>query len=307
MAVLAAALVAANSALPLRAMQWLKIADAPDLGSDNIASANMVDAVNYTPNICLPRDVDDAALEGEILFRTPLLLGGQAAKARMSCQSCHINGADNPNFHFPNASGAPGTADVSNSFFSAKGGNGSFDPVAIPDLSQPGKISRDAPGALENFLAILIVTEFAGDRPDQEMLVALAAYTRALKTCGADDIKRQADLVTDLMLIDNAMAFAQKRLANDAPDMAYMLIAGARDIMGLLHERYAAENLSGERAELQRLSLAARDIGRIKKADKREKAIAAWRKQFSELRRKLQDKEFASLYNRTKLAEIIGQ
>lgn len=301
MAILAAALVAANSALPLRAMQWLKIADDPT----NIASTNMVDAVNYTPNICLPANVGNLALEGEILFRTPRLLGGQAAKARMSCQSCHINGADNPNFHFPNASGTPGTADVSNSFFSAKGGNGSFDPVMIPDLSAAGKISRDRPEELENFLANLIVTEFAGDAPNRDMLAALAAYNRALKTCGAGDIQRQPNLATDVMLIDNAMVFAGTRLANNDPEMAYMLIAGARDIMGLVYERFASENLSGERAELQRLSVAARDIGRIENADKRQKAIAIWRDEFSKLRSKLRDKEAFSLYNRAALAKAL--
>ena len=302
MAILAAALVAANSALPLRAMQWLKIADGPA----NIAAANMVDAVNYTPNICLPANVGNLALEGEILFRTPRLLGGQAAKARMSCQSCHINGADNPNFHFPNASGAPGTADVSNSFFSAKGGNGSFDPVTIPDLSAAGKISRDRPKELENFLANLIVTEFAGDVPNRDMLVALAAYNRALKTCAAGDIQRQPNLATDVKLVDNAMVFAGARLANNDPEMAYMLIAGARDIMGLIHERFVSENLSGQRAELQRLSVAARDIGRIENADKRQKAITLWRDEFSKLSSILRDKEALSLYNRAELAKAVS-
>jgi hypothetical protein len=302
MAILAAALVAANSALPLRAMQWLKIADGPA----NIAAANMVDAVNYTPNICLPANVGNLALEGEILFRTPRLLGGQAAKARMSCQSCHINGADNPNFHFPNASGAPGTADVSNSFFSAKGGNGSFDPVTIPDLSVAGKISRDRPKEVENFLANLIVTEFAGDVPNRDMLVALAAYNRALKTCAAGDIQRQPNLATDVKLVDNAMVFAGARLANNDPEMAYMLIAGARDIMGLIHERFVSENLSGQRAELQRLSVAARDIGRIENADKRQKAITLWRDEFSKLSSILRDKEALSLYNRAELAKAVS-
>jgi hypothetical protein len=102
------------------------------------------------------------------------------------------------------------------------------------------------------------------------------------------------------------MAFAGARLANNDPEMAYMLIAGARDIMGLIHERFVSENLSGQRAELQRLSVAARDIGRIENADKRQKAITLWRDEFSKLSSILRDKEALSLYNRAELAKAVS-
>ena len=125
-------------------------------------------------------DHTDQMLAGQIAFHTPTLLGGQAAKAGISCASCHVNGRDNPHFSFPGVSGAPGTADVTHSFFSSHRGDGQFNPVLIPDLAKPGKISRDREGELEQFMRGLIVEEFDGAEPDHAVLDTLAVYVRAL-------------------------------------------------------------------------------------------------------------------------------
>ncbi|WP_438727657.1 hypothetical protein ACR9YC_11155 [Parasphingorhabdus sp. DH2-15] len=291
-------MVAANSALPLRSMQWLKTGD---------ADVSIVDAVNYTPEICLPAAATTLTLEGEILFRTPRLLGGQAAKARLSCQSCHINGADNPAFHFPNASSAPGTADVSNSFFSAKGGNGKFDPVPIPDLSASGKIARDKPGELEAFLANLIVTEFAGDTPDAIVVDALSSYVRSLGMCGENMVGRRTDLATDLMLVKNAALFADKRLSSDDVAIGHMLIAGGRDILGLIYERYAGGQFTAERQQLVRLSVDLQQIARTPDNNARARLVEIWHAQFEQLSAALQKSQSKSLYSPEMLQKRIDE
>jgi hypothetical protein len=301
---LAACLIAANSALPLRAMQWLKTAETGTL--DDMAPA-MVAAVNYTPNICLPANADNMVLEGEILFRTPRLLGGHAAKGRLSCQSCHINGADNPAFHFPNASGAPGTADVSNSFFSAKGGNGKFDPVRIPDLSAAGKVARDNPGELEAFLTVLVVNEFAGSQPNKAMITSLSQYVRALQPCSAGAIKRAPDLATDMELVINAVILANKRLDRGEDEIAHMLIAGGRDILGLVHERFAGKEFAAERAKLERISRDLRDLAAIDDVKARILASADVLARLGGVQFALQRIEARSLYNAETLRAALAE
>ncbi|NJS15549.1 MAG: hypothetical protein HC788_14335, partial [Sphingopyxis sp.] len=138
------------------------------------------------PAACVS-DISVDAQAGEALFNSPSLLGGQAAKGGLSCASCHVNGRGNRHFVMTGVSDAPGTADVTNSFFSPARGNGRFDPVVIPDLALPGKVARDpAAAALEPFIRTLIVEEFSGSEPTPAMLGALAAYVRAVRPVRAE-------------------------------------------------------------------------------------------------------------------------
>ncbi|WOE75001.1 hypothetical protein [Alterisphingorhabdus coralli] len=289
----AALLLAATDALPLRAMQWLKVDGGPDA---------MVAAVNYDPGVCLAANASQNALTGEILFRTPSLLGGQAAKAGLSCASCHVNGGDNPNFHFPNASGAPGTADVSNSFFSATGGNGTFDPVSIPNLAEPGKVSRADPGELEAFLKTLIVVEFAGEEPHPAALSALADYIRALRSCEVQGESGRS-LAGDLALVERAALMAERRMAERDEDMARLLVAGARDTLGRIYERFAGDDLRKERNSIEHSSITLHAASRETGSSNRIASFAVWRETFHGLRQILQRREDESLYNVQRLRE----
>jgi hypothetical protein len=89
--------------LPLRDARWLA---APDLAAD----------LTHQPAECRSPSLDAGLRRseeiGRIAFRAPLLLGGQAARAGLSCATCHRNGRTNPHFHFPGLSGDAGTADV---------------------------------------------------------------------------------------------------------------------------------------------------------------------------------------------------
>ncbi|MDB5426011.1 MAG: hypothetical protein JWQ29_3427, partial [Phenylobacterium sp.] len=117
---LAAAALAAPAGPPIRAMLWVP------------SDVDPVRAFATAPSECLQRPRDPAtALSVEVgraAFRTPVVLGGQAARAGLSCESCHRAGRSNPDFQFPGISGAPGTADVTSSLFSTHRGNRLDDP-----------------------------------------------------------------------------------------------------------------------------------------------------------------------------------
>jgi hypothetical protein len=193
----------------------------------------------------------DAALipAGQALFNAPTLLGGQAAKAGLSCASCHVNGRDNPHFLLAGVSDDPGTADVTNSFFSAARGNGRFDPVPIPDLAAPGKIVRDPQAnQLEPFIRTLIVDEFSGQEPSLAMVTALAAYVRAVRNCEQRRQPRQLD--DQLAILQGAVEGAFLMAEHDDHQAAKALIAAARHQLGLISERYAGSALQSERSLL---------------------------------------------------------
>lgn len=239
---------------------------------------------------------DPAALAaGEALFNSPALLGGQAAKAELSCAACHRGGRDNPHFRMRQLSGAPGTADVTNSFFGPVRANGRFDPVPIPDLAMPGKVSR-APSdpALSRFIRTLVVDEFSGAEPSAAMLDALSAYVRSLGPCPADaETVQPRRLADQLRLIELAIAGA--RAAEADPLLRRQSIAAARHQLGLIDERYARPGLAGLRRDLL---AASRDLARIGDAPGPSDALRKWHTRFAAgLAPRLQRHERLSLYD----------
>jgi hypothetical protein len=194
---------------------------------------------------------------GRAAFRTPLLLGGQAARAGVRCETCHLNGRNNPDFDFPGISGAPGTADVTTSVLSSHRGDGIDNPKPIPDLSGPKaalKVSQDPSSpALESFIHGIVTEEFDGDEPPEAVLKGLAAYVRALSpgACPAD----ATEPMTVARTLTDVRRTLQAALAsldhNDGPSAALMVEA-ARSQLGDIDERYAGEALGPQRAALER-------------------------------------------------------
>ncbi len=214
------------------------------------------------PATCVADD-DDMIRGGRALFATPTLLGGQAAKAGLSCASCHINGRDNPHFLLAGVPAGPGTADVTNSFFSAARGNSRFDPVAIPDLAKPGKVSRDPrTRALEAFIRDLIVEEFGGQEPTPAMLDALAAYVRAVRPCPGE--RRAVRRLDDqLLAITDGAVGAQLMIDRADSQGVRLAIAAMRHQLGLIAERYAGPGFARDRNALLASSRELQAIGEI--------------------------------------------
>jgi hypothetical protein len=256
------------------------------------------------PATCLASDTQ-LVRGGRVLFSAPTLLGGQAAKAGLSCASCHINGRDNPHFLLAGVSAAPGTADVTNSFFSAARGNGRFDPVIIPDLTMPGKVARGTDTrALEAFVRNLIVEEFGGREPTPAMLDALATYVRAVRACpdGQSVGRRLSD---QLAAIDDGVAGAQLMVDRADPQGAALSIAAMRHQLGLIAERYTGSGLAREREGLLAASRALQTIGEGGPA-RIEPALARWKGDFDRgLAKRLRRAEGRSSYDRKRLAESL--
>lgn len=273
---------AAATILPLTEARWL-------------APARLADDLTSEPSECLslpPGLAQRRAIAiGRAAFRAPLLLGGQAARAGLSCASCHRNGRGNPHFRFPGLSGADGTADVTASLMSSHRGDGTFNPKPIPDLAAPRqdlKVSRDpADAALARFIRGLVVEEFDGAEPPPSVLAGLAAYVRAVKpeACG-----KAVPITLDRSLAEVDAALAAAVTSDDAT--AALLIGAARSTLGRIDERYRLPGLEGERALLAQADAELRLIRQAASAP----AISSWRARWDQGFEPLRRSEARSLY-----------
>ena len=117
---------------------------------------------------------------GNTAFSSPLLFGPVAREAGLSCNSCHVNGHINPDFHIPGHSARKGGLDPTGSLFNPVAEDGVENHVDIPSLrgirylAPYGRDGRIA--SLREFARHVIVNEFAGAEPAPIILDALVAY-----------------------------------------------------------------------------------------------------------------------------------
>ncbi|MCW3846194.1 hypothetical protein OF829_03015 [Sphingomonas sp. LB-2] len=285
-------------------------ADRPRLRAERWLTAEArLDALSTRPRECLASSGDRALVAiGRTAFRTPALLGGQAAKAGMSCASCHRNGRGNPGFFFPGLSGPPGTADVTSSLMSSHRGNGVADPRPIPDLALPGKISR-APGspALGIFVHGLVTEEFDGAEPGPAATSGLLAYLRAIRPCAAEGAEA-VTLEQALGDVEAAVAASAHALGLGDRGSARLMLAGARSALGDIDERYALTGLEAARKGLREADRQLLDLQLAIDAGAAGigKRIAVWRLP-ARLAALLRRGEPQSLYNRDRLARLLVQ
>ena len=226
---------ASPSSPPLREMRWI---------DPGLPSAELVRALTTEPAECLVTPADAAAQAriaiGRAVFRSPLLLGGQAARAGVSCASCHRAGRGNPHFVFPGVSGAPGTADVTSSLFSSKRGDGIFNPRPIPDLvTDPATIDRSPEKPdLRRFIHGQIAEEFDGLEPPAAVLDGVAAYVAALGGRCDGEVARTAK--GEAAAARGAITAARQLLQVPDQPAAHLVLAAARSALGRLDERYAS-------------------------------------------------------------------
>lgn len=241
----------------------LAAADTPELSAIRASrwmarDADPVRVLGFVEQECLrPAIGDDAYLVevGRAAFRTLLLLGGQAARVGVSCETCHQGGRRNPDFLFPGLSGAPGTADVTTALFSSHRDDGIDNPRPIPDLSGPKtrlKVSQDpAASTLERFIHGQITEEFNGAEPPPAVLKGLADYVRALRpeACPAQERRplHEADEAGNAV---RAVRVAIEALDRRDPDTAVLMAASARGQLGLIYERYDQPAATASRAAL---------------------------------------------------------
>jgi hypothetical protein len=235
-------------------------------------------------------------LVGRAAFRAPLLLGGQAARAGLSCASCHRNGRTNADFHFPGLSGAPGTADVTSSLMSKHRGDGVFNPKPIPDLAAPPslqKVARDPKERkLEQFIHGLIVEEFDGPEPPAAVLDGIAAYVRALRAeaCGEDEPSGLAEMLAHTRAATTAAAAA---FAKGDRETALVMVGAARSMLGRIDERFRLAHLEANRTLLKD---ADRELQAIRVSRRPGKSIRTWQGRWTERERRLRIHEPRSLF-----------
>ncbi len=256
---LAACWSAAAADLPLSGLQWL----AP--GAYRVAALTMAPAECFR----LPADSTRAAQAeaGRIVFRSPLLLGGPAARSGISCQTCHINGHRNPDFFIDGLSGAPGTVDVTSRRFSKTRGDDRFNPKRIPSLLElVPAVGTAQPARLATFVHGVIVDEFQGWQPAPTVMAALLAYVAALEpsacpSSGAVEIR----LADDLKLIDRGASSLLAALQAQDLELADFLLVSLRSLLGDIDQRFESPGLESARAELR----------------ERSRSLAAWRDRLS--------------------------
>ena len=296
--------LAALGDAPIRGLMWI----AP--------GADPARALGTVPTECLKIPADAALAAsvevGRAAFRTPVLLGGQAGRAGVTCETCHRSGRANPDFLFPGVSGAPGTADVTSSLFSTHRGNGIDDPKPIPDLSGPRsrlKISQlPADRALEPFIHGLVTEEFDGPEPTPAVLNGLAAYVRALDPAACPE-KPRRPLDVRLLMSDarRAIRAAQTQVAAGDAATAAVMVAGARSRLGLIDERYGAPSLAGERTALRAADRRLADAQaalRDHRADA-PRRLAAWLADAGRLESELRATETKSLFDPARLTQAV--
>ena len=230
----------------MKALEWIGSATDP------------VEHLLQQPAACTGPLQSDAVRRGDLLFNSPLLLGGQAAKAGLSCASCHRNGRGNPDFVFRGISGAAGTADVTNGLFSKKRADGVFNPVPIPDLATADghvQVDRRRPGELEAFLTAQIIEEFSGQPPNSNVVSDLAAYIREIdgKNCPAAAREPQR-WDTEIERLDTGLL----ALKTVDEENALPYRNASRAALRRLHERLPEANHVKLRDTLEAIS---RDIG----------------------------------------------
>ena len=300
-----AATAAAPGPPPLKAMRWL--------ARDSDASVLLTR--RPTECLALPRVAGVAySVElGRAAFRDPLLLGGQAARAGIACESCHQNGRTNPDFQFPGLSGAPGTADVTSFLFSSHRGDHIDDPRPIPDLGgqrSARKVSRDpSSGALEKFIHGLITEEFDGPEPPPAVLEGLAAYVRSLDPANCPAARseplRVGQAVEDARRAVRAAAAA---LENRDAASAVVMLQAARTQLGAIAERYPGARLATIRQGIVAADLdlaAALDAVRAGPGDAGER-LSEWLARSEEWAAAARRNESRSLYDRATLADAVS-
>ena len=237
MRIVATISAAAAAISGLAAAQPAPIGEAAWLSPD----ADIVAFLTSAPAECLAAPKEDEARYrvaiGRVAFRSPFLLGGQAARGRLSCNACHVNGRSNDDFFVEGLSTAPGTADVTSSMFSRVREDGALNALPIPDLVDRAARAESAHG-IGVFIESAVTDEFQGAPPPRAVIEGLVAYVSALQSaaCG-DDIVRQSPR-RDMRHVDRALDVADEALARGDFAVADFALLSAQGELGRIAERY---------------------------------------------------------------------
>jgi hypothetical protein len=205
---------------------------------------DMVELLTVEPAECLSvlssAEGRERVLFGKIAFRSPYLLGGQAARRRFSCNTCHTNGHINEHFFIEGLSDLAGTADVSNFHFSKTLGDGVFNPKPIPSLrDMVDADSAKARRIREAFILRLVEKEFSGAAPSNTTKEALISYVDMLGNAVCTDVllKDKEMLYARLNFIDQVFGLLKNTTALSEQETRFVR-ASLRAELGHLYRRF---------------------------------------------------------------------
>lgn len=216
------------------------VGEGPDITRWALPDTDFVAVLSEEPNECLSESPTDHQIMGRLAFRSPFLLGGQAARRGLTCQACHGQGQVNSHFFVVGLSETPGTADVTSFHFSDVLGDESFNPVPIPSLADDIENVDFDPNVpdLDKFVTRLITKEFTGPVPSPKVQSALLSYLRGLTetSCTTPTLKNEALLAYKLNIIDQS--FATLSHADLTQETFDFMVAALRIELGRLHVRF---------------------------------------------------------------------
>ncbi len=234
----------------------------PDIARWAVPDSDFISLFSDEPNECLSDSPTAAQVMGRLAFRSPFLLGGQAARRGLTCQACHGQGGVNSHFFVVGLSETPGTADVTSFHFSDVLGDESFNPVPIPSLSDDAEgVDFDpAKPDLDKFVTRLITKEFTGPEPSPQVKSALLSYLRGLsaQSCAAPRLTGADLLAYKVRVIDQSFAVLSE--ADITPETLNFMSAALRIELGRLHDRFP--NDPALQSELVAISTSIRGIDR---------------------------------------------
>jgi cytochrome c peroxidase len=139
----------------------------------------------YDPLLGSKRGVSSGdLLLGDLLFHSPRTLGPRAQALRVSCNTCHPNGATHGSLFVEGLSDRAGNVDLTSGFFRTGADDGVMNAVNVPSLrgvryTPPyGNDGRTA--SLSEFVSNVVTSEFDGAPLSQEELGALVRYVQDL-------------------------------------------------------------------------------------------------------------------------------
>lgn len=283
---------AAPAALLLREQSW------------TAAGETLAHDLTHAPGECLAERTLPTEI-GRALFRSPVLFGGPAARAGLSCHACHSNGGVNARFLLPELTDRAGHADVTSEWSSKVRGDGVLNPLPIPDLmdvSSRASFGHVHEPSLETFVRSVIVEEFQGEPPPAQAFEGMIAYLRALRSGACPGGTAAITLATATDDVHRAVSTAE---GAETATARLLLLAG-QDAVGRIVERLPTAGFARDRQTLETL---ARELGALRNAQDLSTAATAtlpgWRARFDGAVAAIAPREASTYFNESTLGAAL--